>query len=96
MVRVTGIAETVMMNTATPVDADSTDVSFAYSVRTSEGDARAGVGAALIRDLEKQMEQEIPIWEHKRHHPRPVLCDGDGPLGLYRRWMRQFFSEHSA
>ncbi|HSJ99154.1 MAG TPA: Rieske 2Fe-2S domain-containing protein [Myxococcota bacterium] len=96
VVRVTGIAETVMMNTATPVDADTTDVSFAYSVRRSEGDAHAGVGAALIRDLEKQMEQDIPIWEHKRHHPRPVLCDGDGPLGLYRRWMRQFFSAHSA
>jgi 3-ketosteroid 9alpha-monooxygenase subunit A len=94
-VHVTGIAETLMINTATPIDEDTTDVSFAYTIRRSAGDAHRGVGAALIRDLEKQMEQDIPIWENKRHHPRPLLCDGDGPLGIYRKWMRQFFSASS-
>jgi len=94
-VRVSGIADTLMINTATPIDEDTTDVSFAYSVKKSAGDAHAGVGAALIRDLEKQMAQDIAIWENKRHHERPLLCDGDGPIGVYRRWMRQFFSESS-
>jgi phenylpropionate dioxygenase-like ring-hydroxylating dioxygenase large terminal subunit len=93
-VRLTGIAETLMVNTATPIDEESTDVSFAYTVRRDGGAATdRGVGAALIRDLEKQMEQDIVIWEHKTYWPRPVLCDGDGAFGTYRRWMRQFFSE---
>ena len=52
-----------------------------------------GVGAAIIRDLEKQMNEDIPIWEHKKYFRNPVLCDGDGQFGVYRRWMRQFFSE---
>ena len=94
-VRVSGIADTLMINTATPIDEESTDVSFAYSVKKCAGDAHRGVGAALIRDLEKQMAQDIPIWENKRHHERPLLCDGDGPLGVYRRWAKQFFSESS-
>jgi hypothetical protein len=69
-----------------------TDTSFAYTVRTA-GDERAaqGVGAAIIRDLEKQMGEDIPIWENKKYLAQPLLCDGDGPFGVYRRWMRQFF-----
>ena len=52
-----------------------------------------GVGAAIIRDLEKQMNEDIPIWEHKKYFDKPLLCDGDGKFGIYRKWMRQFFSE---
>jgi 3-ketosteroid 9alpha-monooxygenase subunit A len=93
-VRLGGIVPTLMVNTAVPVDGETTDVSFAYTVCT-RGDAEAarGVGRAIIRDLEKQMSQDIPIWEHKAYWERPALCDGDGPIALYRRWMRQFFDE---
>ena len=28
--------------------------------------------------------------------PKPLLCDGDGNFGIYRRWMRQFFREGAA
>jgi hypothetical protein len=48
------------------------------------------VGAALIRDLEKQMNQDIPIWENKKYFAKPLLCEGDGRIGVYRKWMRQF------
>ena len=93
-VRLSGIIDTLMVNTATPIDDEYTDVSFAYTVnKTAGADASHGVGAAIIRDLEKQMAQDIPIWEHKKYFDRPLLCDGDGPLGLYRKWMRQFFVE---
>ncbi len=59
------------------------------------GDANAtrGVGAALIADIEKQMSEDILIWENKIFLDRPGLCDGDGPLGTFRRWCRQFYSE---
>ncbi len=88
-----GIVDTLMINTSTPIDEEYTDTSFAYTVH-SEGDEQTarGVGAAIIRDLEKQMNEDIPIWENKAYWTRPVLCDGDGSLGLYRGWMSQFFS----
>ncbi|MDJ0866041.1 MAG: Rieske 2Fe-2S domain-containing protein [Myxococcota bacterium] len=96
VVNVTGICETLMLNTATPIDAETTDVSFAYSVHLVDGHSpHHGVGAAIIKDLEKQMAQDIPIWENKKYFERPLLCDGDGKFGVYRRWMAQFFSEHS-
>jgi hypothetical protein len=34
----------------------------------------------------------VRIWEHKRYLARPALAAGDGPLGLYRKWTRQFYS----
>jgi hypothetical protein len=92
-VRLTGILDTLMVNTATPIDEETTDVSFAYTMKLAGSDAARGLGAALIRDLERQMEQDIVIWEHKTWWARPLLCDGDGEIGTYRRWMRQFFSE---
>jgi phenylpropionate dioxygenase-like ring-hydroxylating dioxygenase large terminal subunit len=93
-VRLSGIVDTLMVNTAVPIDADTTDVSFAYTVCAKAGaEAARGVGGAIIRDLEKQMSQDIPIWEHKAYWDRPALCDGDGPIAVYRRWMRQFFDE---
>ena len=32
----------------------------------------------------------IYIWENKMFRTRPALCDGDGPIGLLRKWYRQF------
>ncbi|MFN7954218.1 MAG: Rieske 2Fe-2S domain-containing protein [bacterium] len=92
-VHLTGIIETWMVNTATPIDEETTDVTFAYSVHAVDGASdQHGVGAAIIRDLEKQMHQDIPIWENKAYLTRPMLVEGDGPFGTYRRWMKQFFS----
>ncbi len=93
-VHLTGIVETLIINTATPIDEEYTDVSFAYTVNTTGDEKTAlGVGAAIIKDLEKQMGEDIPIWENKKYYTKPLLCDGDGKFGVYRRWMRQFFSE---
>ena len=39
VVRMTGLIDTLMMNTSTPIDEENTDVSFSYSVR-HEGDSR--------------------------------------------------------
>ena len=50
--------------------------------------------AAVDRHAEvsRQLEQDIPIWENKVYLSRPVLCDGDGPIGVFRRWAKQFYS----
>ena len=39
---------------------------------------------AAIREL----EQDIPI--RRTRSPSPVLCDGDGPIGIFRKWVKQF------
>jgi 3-ketosteroid 9alpha-monooxygenase subunit A len=93
-VHLTGIVETLMVNTSTPIDDEYTDTSFAYTINTAGDKKKAvGVGAAIVKDLEKQMAEDIPIWENKKYYTRPMLCDGDGRFGVYRRWWRQFFAE---
>jgi putative sterol carrier protein len=39
----------------------------------------------------RNLEEDGPIWEHKRYLSRPLLCDGDGPYAQLRVWTRQFF-----
>jgi phenylpropionate dioxygenase-like ring-hydroxylating dioxygenase large terminal subunit len=46
-----------------------------------------------IREYAGDVAQDVPIWEHKRHLPRPALAEGDGPIGRYRRWVRSFYPD---
>jgi 3-ketosteroid 9alpha-monooxygenase subunit A len=89
-VHIDGLIPTLMVNTATPIDEQYTDVHFGYTVKT-DGDARKGrLADAIIKDLKRQFEHDLPIWENKRCWDKPVLCDGDGPISTYRRWYSQF------
>jgi hypothetical protein len=42
---------------------------------------------AYVRDVMQDRE----VWEHKIHVERPMLAEGDGPVGRYRAWCRQFY-----
>lgn len=39
-------------------------------------------------------KQDLPIWEHKRYTDPPALAEGDGPIGRYRQWARQFYTQN--
>jgi hypothetical protein len=91
--RFTGICETVLLSSTTPIDDDTCDVRFAFTQAKENGQKPVGgVGAAIIRDIVKQLNEDIPIWENKQYFERPVLCDGDGPIAEFRRWCQQFYS----
>ena len=92
-VRFTGIVETLLVAGSTPIDDEYVDVRFAFKVKKlPSGDATSTVGAAFIREIERQLGQDIPIWENKIYVHPPVLVDGDGPIGLFRRWAKQFYT----
>lgn len=50
--------------------------------------ANRGIISAYVRDV----GQDLDIWRHKRYVHPPALAEGDGPVGLYRRWASQFYS----
>ncbi|MGW3634624.1 Rieske 2Fe-2S domain-containing protein [Streptomyces sp. NPDC005122] len=58
--------------------------------------AAAAVSWALTRtlgpSLRKDLKADHPVWSHKAYVDRPRLADGDGPIGLYRRWAAQFYT----
>lgn len=91
--RFTGICDTVSMNLMTPIDEASTEFSVVFLQRA--GAKGQGVARAICRDLEKQVNEDIPIWENKMYRERPILCDGDGPIPAYRRWCAQFYRVHA-
>ncbi|MEM7136142.1 MAG: hypothetical protein AAF500_06160 [Myxococcota bacterium] len=50
----------------------------------------------LIREialgrLAYEVSQDAPIWEAKRYLDKPLLAEGDGPIGAYRRYCKQFY-----
>ena len=89
--RFTGLVETLLVSSATPIDEDHTELWFAFTVRKIGKGITGGVGKAFMMEIQRQLEQDIPVWENKRYLSRPVLCDGDGPIGLFRTWARQFY-----
>jgi phenylpropionate dioxygenase-like ring-hydroxylating dioxygenase large terminal subunit len=91
-VRFHGIVETLLVGCTVPIDEERVQVRFSFSVRRSpDTDITRGVGRAFVREVSRQLEQDIPIWENKVYRDPPLLCDGDGPIGLFRRWALQFY-----
>jgi nitrite reductase/ring-hydroxylating ferredoxin subunit len=90
--RFSGIADLLLVTGGTPIDDDRVHMRLQFSVRRlADSDATRGVGHAFLAEIERQFTQDIPIWEHKTYLPRPILCDGDGPIPALRRWSRTFY-----
>ncbi len=54
------------------------------------GPARAIFERYLLRKVVGDVLQDREIWKHKTHVDRPMLARGDGPIGLFRTYARQF------
>ena len=44
----------------------------------------------VIEEALHDVRQDELIWKHKANIGRPMLAEGDGPIGPYRRWAQQF------
>jgi hypothetical protein len=88
--RFTGICETVLLLSHTPIDDGTVDSRFSFTQR--KADEGSGVAAGVVKEVIRQMDQDIPIWENKKYLDKPMLCDGDGPISEYRRWAAQFYA----
>jgi 3-ketosteroid 9alpha-monooxygenase subunit A len=92
--RFRGIVETLLVSSATTIDEEYVELRFAFTVKKLVNkDVTSTVGAAFQREIGRQLEQDIPIWENKIYVNPPLLVDGDGPIGIFRRWAKQFYTE---
>jgi nitrite reductase/ring-hydroxylating ferredoxin subunit len=91
-----------------PTSVDETDVELRLSVSLRRADGVRGwrrllgirpVTALAQRILASavgaEINRDIPIWQHKRYLERPALCPGEGSIGRYRKWTRQFYTPSS-
>ena len=92
--RFTGIVETLLMGCVTPIDDEYVHVQFIFTVKKFGGRSiMDGVGKAFVTEISRQLEQDKAVWERKVYFDRPILCDGDGPIGKLRKWGKQFYPE---
>jgi nitrite reductase/ring-hydroxylating ferredoxin subunit len=90
---------------ATPTRPGELTLRLAVSMRSfAPGLARRSVAGLPLRAAESLVErfamraftadvlQDFPIWQTKTFVERPALAEGDGPIALYRKWVRQFYS----
>ena len=92
---------------ATPVDGTYIDLTLVTQVRKmrSPGHFIMGFGflpvnwrhrimtRILLNEEIKFVKQDVVIWERKRFQTPPRLSLSDGPIGRYRRYCRQFYSD---
>ena len=48
-----------------------------------------------FRGFLHDVNQDFVIWQNKRYLERVAMSVGDGPIGLYRQWAKQFYPEGS-
>lgn len=94
-----GVVTLSLMVLATPIEHDDVELRFCFTHPECEpGSPEAKAIAMAIENTCGQtgVEGDIPIWHHKIHRARPLLCDRDGPILRFRRYFEQFYVNDSA
>jgi nitrite reductase/ring-hydroxylating ferredoxin subunit len=90
-IRFTGIADVTLISAATPVDVEHVALRHSFFVRVAEQPGTASnVSKALVAEIIRQVDEDVPIWEHKIYRPKPLLSAGERPMAALRHWSRQF------
>jgi phenylpropionate dioxygenase-like ring-hydroxylating dioxygenase large terminal subunit len=92
VVRFTLMSEVMLISTTTPIEDGEVEVRF--TMYHGEGDETAArIGAGFGAEVVRQLEQDIPIWEHKRYEPSPALAPSEKGITAFRSWASQFYAE---
>ena len=78
----------------TPIDREYLEIDLVFTMKKLANKQLTSLLIApwLMREISKNLEQDILIWENKIFRTHPLLCNGDGPILQYRRWAKQFYS----
>lgn len=90
LTRVTGWMKGVSVQTLTPVAQDKIVIRHRYYV--SE-EAPKDKMEEFFDFYALDWVRDFVIWNQKKYRPIPLLADGDGDVGKFRRWYAQFYSQ---
>ena len=92
--RFEGICDTLLLGSTTPTENEEVITRFSFLQKKVNGEVpTGGVGAAIIADINKQVKEDIPVWENKKYASKPVLCDSDGPIAKFRKHFATFYAD---
>ena len=90
---------------STPVDHERVELVLANQVRQMRKPRRPIMGLRflptnlrhgvmnqiVLSQQQRDVRQDVVIWERMQYRHQPRLCQSDGPIGAYRRYCRQFY-----
>ena len=79
-----------------PVDMGNFIINFGVMMKKDPNISAAGNKAMVEEYTEKNIEsfhQDVAIWNNKCIIDNPLMCDGDGPVHLVRKWYSQFMTD---
>ena len=80
----------VFLSSTTPIDEEHVHVRWVFTSPKRVGD---DMRSLMVEGFLGGVQQDVPIWNHKIYVERPVLVKGDGPIGEFRSWVKQFYSD---
>jgi nitrite reductase/ring-hydroxylating ferredoxin subunit len=94
VVRYRTVINICMITVNAPVEADVVEQVFQVYWRNPARDPQIDrIGQAFAKEVNRQIQQDQPIWEAKIYREKPYLCDGDGPFVRFRSWAKQFYAD---
>ena len=84
----------ILVSTTTPLDDDTCHHRFTFY--TDGSDVAAKIAPGFAAEVERQFDQDIPIWESKTFLPVPSLAPSEKPVTEFRKWAAQFYASVDA
>lgn len=83
----------VIVFVITPIDEESIDFRFMVLYKKSRLRIFSSLMLyAMLKRVMKEISEDIPVWENKTFHDRPVLSEQDRALIRFRKWNYQFYT----
>ena len=79
-----------------PITTEKFEIIFGVMLKKIPHADAAANDRMLADYLEKNIEsfkQDVDVWDNKVRVDNPLLCDGDGPVHMLRKWYSQFYMD---
>ncbi len=77
----------------TPIDRDRIAIfAVANTMHMPDPGYTAQIDQIFWEAFVADFSRDFPIWEKKAYLDKPLLAGGDGPIGSYRKWCKQFYT----
>ena len=81
----------IAVSSTTPIEDERCLQRFTFY--TDGSDVAAKIAPAFAAEVERQFDQDIPIWESKAYVAVPALAPNEKPVTEFRKWAAQFYVE---
>jgi nitrite reductase/ring-hydroxylating ferredoxin subunit len=74
-----------------PIDDENLDLTLAVASPFDLGPHARLISRIMVGIIGREIEQDLDVWTYKTYLHAPKLAKGDGPVGDYRRYVKQFY-----